>query len=111
MIVTDPLLVLAKSGISAGDLQGLIAWLKANPDKAAMGHSGFGGMSHVAGVLRFVAGALQNFTRRASSVGNAWVGLREPAGDSPKTRRAPLASVTSYCRISLCSASAFTWFL
>jgi tripartite-type tricarboxylate transporter receptor subunit TctC len=51
LLATDPLLVLAKSGISAGDLQGLIAWLKANPDKAAMGHSGFGGMSHVAGVL------------------------------------------------------------
>jgi tripartite-type tricarboxylate transporter receptor subunit TctC len=51
LLATDPLLVLAKSGISAGDLQGLIAWSKANPDKAAMGHSGFGGMSHVAGVL------------------------------------------------------------
>ena len=43
-------------------------------------------------MVRFVAGALPSFTRRASPVGDSampGVALREPAGDSPDTRRAP----------------------
>jgi tripartite-type tricarboxylate transporter receptor subunit TctC len=35
----------------ARDLKELIAWLKANPDKASQGTSGVGGPSHVAGLL------------------------------------------------------------
>ena len=35
----------------ANDLKELIAWLKANPDKAAQGTSGAGASSHIAGVF------------------------------------------------------------
>jgi Tripartite tricarboxylate transporter family receptor len=35
----------------ANDLMGLIAWLKANPDKAVSGHGGNGSLGHVANVL------------------------------------------------------------
>jgi tripartite-type tricarboxylate transporter receptor subunit TctC len=35
----------------ANDLNGLIAWLKANPDKATLGHGGTGGPGHIASVF------------------------------------------------------------
>ena len=35
----------------ANDLKGLIAWLKANPDKVSAGTGGNGSIAHVAGVL------------------------------------------------------------
>jgi tripartite-type tricarboxylate transporter receptor subunit TctC len=41
----------AKKAIPANDLKGLIAWLKANPDKASAGIPIIGGASHVFGVL------------------------------------------------------------
>jgi tripartite-type tricarboxylate transporter receptor subunit TctC len=38
--------------MSADDLKGLIAWLKANnPNKASQGHPGMGSPGHVSGVL------------------------------------------------------------
>ena len=42
---------LAKKAMPANDLKGLIAWLKANPDKASLGQTGPGSPDHVAGVL------------------------------------------------------------
>jgi len=51
LIATQPYLIEAKKTMPANDLQGLIAWLKANPGKASQGHAGVGGGSHVAGVL------------------------------------------------------------
>jgi tripartite-type tricarboxylate transporter receptor subunit TctC len=47
----SPFVLVARKTIPANDLKGLIAWLKANPDKATQGHGGVGGMTHVAGVL------------------------------------------------------------
>jgi tripartite-type tricarboxylate transporter receptor subunit TctC len=44
-------LIVAKHAMPADDLMGLIAWLKANPDKASWGTQGVGGPSHVGGVL------------------------------------------------------------
>jgi len=35
----------------ANDLKGLIAWLKANPDKATQGHGGPGGVAHITGLF------------------------------------------------------------
>ncbi|MGE5793093.1 MAG: tripartite tricarboxylate transporter substrate-binding protein, partial [Bacteroidota bacterium] len=51
LIASNPQLILSNNGIPAGDLKGLIAWLRANPDKAAAGTAGIGGVSHVAGVF------------------------------------------------------------
>jgi tripartite-type tricarboxylate transporter receptor subunit TctC len=51
MLPSEPNLILAKASIPASNLQDLIAWLKANAEKATGGTSGVGGPSHVAGLL------------------------------------------------------------
>jgi len=51
LIVTQPEIVVARKTLPAGDLKGLIAWLKANPDKGVQGTSGVGSAGHVAGVF------------------------------------------------------------
>jgi tripartite-type tricarboxylate transporter receptor subunit TctC len=50
LIATNPLLIVARKSLPSDDLKGLIAWLKANPDKATAGSGGAGGASHVAGI-------------------------------------------------------------
>ena len=49
LISSNPFLILAKKALPADDLNGLIAWLKANPDKASQAIPTAG--SHVAGLL------------------------------------------------------------
>jgi tripartite-type tricarboxylate transporter receptor subunit TctC len=62
LIVTQPELVVARKTMPANDLAGLIAWLKANPDKASQGTSGVGSAGHVAGVfLQSVTGTRYQF--------------------------------------------------
>jgi tripartite-type tricarboxylate transporter receptor subunit TctC len=50
MICANPLLVVARADFPAKDLRELIAWLKANPDKASVGTAGVGSGSHMGGV-------------------------------------------------------------
>src|SRR5436309_1763545 len=42
LIYSNPWLIVGKRGLPAGDLRGLIAWLKANPGKASVGTAGIG---------------------------------------------------------------------
>jgi hypothetical protein len=42
LLANAPLLIIAKAAVPANDLTGLIAWLKANPDKASLGTAGVG---------------------------------------------------------------------
>jgi len=51
MVATQPFLIDARKTMPASNLKELVAWLKANADKATMGTSGVGSPSHVAGVL------------------------------------------------------------
>jgi tripartite-type tricarboxylate transporter receptor subunit TctC len=51
LICSYPFLIVAKKAVPANDLNGLIAWLNANPDKASSGTSGAGGPFEVAGVF------------------------------------------------------------
>src|ERR1700704_3976859 len=51
LISTTPHLVAAKQAFPANDLKGLIAWLKANPGKATVGHAGAGSPPHVGAAL------------------------------------------------------------
>jgi tripartite-type tricarboxylate transporter receptor subunit TctC len=44
-------IIVAKKAIPANDLTSLIAWLRENPDKASLGHTGPGSPAHVAGAL------------------------------------------------------------
>jgi tripartite-type tricarboxylate transporter receptor subunit TctC len=49
--ISTRFLIAAKTAMPANDLQGLVAWLKANPDKASAGTSGAGSPAHIGGVL------------------------------------------------------------
>jgi tripartite-type tricarboxylate transporter receptor subunit TctC len=46
----EPLLIVGKKSMPANNLPELIAWLKANPDKASAGVAGVGATGHVAGI-------------------------------------------------------------
>jgi tripartite-type tricarboxylate transporter receptor subunit TctC len=50
MIASEPLMIVGKKALAAHDLKGLIAWLKANPDKASIGIPAVGGTGHLAGL-------------------------------------------------------------
>ena len=49
-IGSEPLLIVGKKGLPADDLKGLVAWLKANPDKASVGIAGVGATGHLTGI-------------------------------------------------------------
>jgi tripartite-type tricarboxylate transporter receptor subunit TctC len=51
LIASQPFLIVARKTMPANTLRELIAWLKANADKASEGNSGVGTPSHVAGIL------------------------------------------------------------
>src|SRR5262249_5748882 len=48
---SEPIVIVARKDMPAPDLNGLIAWLKVNPNKASQGHAGVGGVGHVTGVF------------------------------------------------------------
>jgi len=50
LIGSEPLLIVGKKNLPADDLNGLIAWLKANPDKASVGIAGVGATGHLTGI-------------------------------------------------------------
>ncbi len=49
-IGSEPLLIVGKKNLPADDLKGMIAWLKANPDKASAGIAGVGATGHLTGI-------------------------------------------------------------
>jgi tripartite-type tricarboxylate transporter receptor subunit TctC len=51
LLASNPQLIISSTSVPANDLKGLIAWLKAAPDKASAGTAGVGSISHVAGVF------------------------------------------------------------
>jgi tripartite-type tricarboxylate transporter receptor subunit TctC len=51
LISTTPFLLVAKGALPPTDLQGLVAWLKANPGKATFGTAGAGSAPHLGGVF------------------------------------------------------------
>jgi len=51
LLTSNPQLIVAKSAMPAKNLNELIAWLKANPDKASQGTAGVGSPAHVSGVF------------------------------------------------------------
>jgi tripartite-type tricarboxylate transporter receptor subunit TctC len=51
LVAAQPLFIIARKAMPARDLTELLAWLKANPDKATQGTAGTGGASHLAGVF------------------------------------------------------------
>jgi tripartite-type tricarboxylate transporter receptor subunit TctC len=56
LLPSNPMVVVSRNSLPTKSLQELIAWLKANPDKATAGTAGAGSGSHIAGVY------MQNLT-------------------------------------------------
>jgi tripartite-type tricarboxylate transporter receptor subunit TctC len=50
-LVTEAAVIVARKDFPADDLRAMIAWLKANPDKALLGSAGVGTNSHVIAIL------------------------------------------------------------
>jgi tripartite-type tricarboxylate transporter receptor subunit TctC len=50
LIGSEPLLIVGKKSLPADDLKGLIAYLKANPDRASVGIAGVGATGHLTGI-------------------------------------------------------------
>src|SRR5262245_53729543 len=62
LIASNPQLIAARKNLPANDLQGLIAWAKANSATATQGTAGHGSASHVSGVyLQSITGARFQF--------------------------------------------------
>ena len=51
MAIDGPQLLVGRKTLPANDVKELLAWLKANPDKATLGHPGNGSAAHVAGAF------------------------------------------------------------
>ena len=51
LATTSTFVIVARKSMPANDLKGLVAWLKANPDKASAGTAGVGNATHIVGVL------------------------------------------------------------
>ena len=51
LATTNTFVIVATKSMPADDLKGLVAWLKANPDKASAGTAGVGNATHIVGVL------------------------------------------------------------
>jgi tripartite-type tricarboxylate transporter receptor subunit TctC len=50
LLTIAPMWIIGKSALAAGNMRELVAWLKANPEKATMGAVGWGSASHLCGV-------------------------------------------------------------
>jgi len=49
-VAEEPMLIVGRKALPPNNLKELIAWLKANPDKASVGIPGIGGMGHLTGL-------------------------------------------------------------
>jgi tripartite-type tricarboxylate transporter receptor subunit TctC len=112
LLATSPLLVLARNTMPAKDLKELVAWLKANTDKASQGNSGIGTPSHVAGVfLQNAIGARWPLVPYRSAglsmqdlvAGNIDLTLDTPAVSMPQVRSGNIKAyaVTAKSRIAV----------
>jgi tripartite-type tricarboxylate transporter receptor subunit TctC len=112
LIATQPFLIVTRKTMPANDLKELIAWLKANPDKATQGNSGIGTPSHVAGVfLQNAVGAKWPLVPYRSAglsmqdlvAGNIDLTLDTPAVSMPQVRTGNIKAyaVTAKSRIAV----------
>ena len=98
LIATQPFIVVARKSMPADDLKGLLAWLKANPDKATQGHAGVGSPGHVSGIFLQNASGLKWAMVAYRSAGPALqdviTGNIDIALDTPATSRAHIEAGT-----------------
>jgi tripartite-type tricarboxylate transporter receptor subunit TctC len=112
LIATQPFLVVSRKTMPANDLKELIAWLKANADKAAQGNSGAGTPSHVGGIFfqNAIGTKIQMVPYRSAGqsmqdlvAGNIDITLDTPAVSMPQVRGGNIKAyaVTAKSRIAI----------
>jgi tripartite-type tricarboxylate transporter receptor subunit TctC len=110
LLSIGPSVLVAKKTIPANDLKGLIAWMKANPDKVSAGTGGNGSIAHVAGVLfqtetgtrfqfvpyRGIAPAIQDLV-----AGQIDIAISDPVASMPQVRAGTIKAfgVTTMTRL------------
>jgi tripartite-type tricarboxylate transporter receptor subunit TctC len=112
LIATQPFLIVARRTMPADDLPALIAWLKANADKATQGNSGVGTPSHVGGILfqssigvrvQLVPYRSAGLTMQGLLAGDIDIALDTPALSLPQVRAGRLKAfaVTARNRLAV----------
>src|SRR5688572_3311700 len=113
LIATNSYLIVAKNAVPAKDLKGLIAWLKANPDKASEGTAGAGSPQHVSGVFfQQATGTRFQFVpyRGAAPAMQALMGgevdmiIDDPTSSLPQVRAGRIKAFAVTARTRLASA-------
>ena len=98
LIATQPFLIVSRNTLPADNLTGLIAWLKANADKASQGNSGVGTPSHVSGILfqNAIGARWQMIPYRSAgqTLNDLIAGQIDVALDTPATSKPHLAAGT-----------------
>ena len=113
LIATQPFLVVSRKSMEASDLKGLMAWLKANPDKATQGHVGIGSPGHVSGMFLQKAMGLKWAMVAYRSAGPALqdviTGNIDIALDTPATSKPHIdaGSIKAYATTSKVRIAAF----
>jgi tripartite-type tricarboxylate transporter receptor subunit TctC len=113
LISTYPEVIVAKRTMPANNLKGLIAWLKANPDRASVGTGGNGSIAHVIGVLfrnetgtrfqfvpyRGIAPAIQDLV-----AGQIDMAISDPVASMPQVRAGTIKAYGVTTRTRMLSA-------
>ena len=113
LVASNPMVIVAKKAMPANNLMELIAWLKANPDKASAGTTGTGGASHVAAILfqketgtrfqfvpyRGLAPAMQDLV-----AGQIDMMIDNPATSLPQARAGTIKAYATTARARLAAA-------
>src|SRR5437763_2105501 len=113
LIATQPFLVVARKTMPATNLKELIAWLKANTNKATHANSGIGTPSHVGGILfqHAIGADYQMVPYRGAGqsmqdllAGNIDVSLDTPALSLPQVRGGAIKAYAVTARTRLATA-------
>ncbi len=98
LIATQPFLVVARKSMEAANLKELLAWLKANPQKATQGHAGVGSPGHVSGMfLQKATGltwAMVAYRSAGPALQDVITGNIDIALDTPATSKAHVEAGT-----------------
>jgi tripartite-type tricarboxylate transporter receptor subunit TctC len=98
LIATQPFLIVARKTMEAKDLKELMAWIKANPQKATQGHAGVGSPGHVSGIfLQNAMGlkwAMVAYRSAGPALQDVITGNIDIALDTPATSRAHIEAGT-----------------
>ena len=132
-IGSEPLLLAAKKVLPPNNLKELVAWLKANPDKASCGIAGVGATGHVAGLsfqketgtkylfvpyrgngpaLKDLIGGQIDFMLEPASnfIGQVKAGTIKPFAVTAKTRTTSMPDVPTTAEAGLPGFTASLWY-